>query len=960
MGSAARLVTGRRGAWGSATARRAGWSAAGLAALAIFLFVPGIQPGALAATGTPPNEVGAAGTDTALPVTSSAVTVSGRGSFAGLKLTVNQTQDLENQAISVSWTGGVPTDSGPGVPFDTTYSENYLQIFECWGTPSASDPLTAVNPGPAPTQCEFGGESSAESSAYPVQGSGFEYTRVLSPSTWSIYSTTTGWTDPATGFIIEPFDAVDGTVVDQQADYNWDDNPEDPSAFWLNPYFSYDDTNEVDFARTYADGTGQVLFQVDTGLEAPGLGCGQSVDAQSDGSTTIPDCWLVVVPRGTMAQENPSGLTGVNGVVTSPLDPQAWANRIAIPLEFKPVGGSCAIGADEERIVGSELATSAVSSWQPALCAQPGTPPYSYSYMSDDEARQDLTDPSYGSAGLAVFSDPIDPSQISASAPVVYAPLTLSGIVVGFNIDRQPALVDSGLYAGEEGLSGTRIENLYLTPLLVAKLLTESYQEELKDVVSDKSSSYGWVQHNPTSLVTDPDFLQYNPEFEDLSDRSGGLDAASLVVEESSSDAAVAVWNWVLSDPEARAWLAGQSTGEPAGDGTMLVNPVYSTNPAVNPTPFGSPTPETFPKEDPYCYSDPTAVVEPNGSKTEPARPLCIQDWSPYALTMSAAAQAAATSNDGGKTTLNPSQPPDAAWGANGPQESGESFILSITDSASAAQFGLQTASLSRAGDDGPDPTFVPADEQSILAGERAMQPSAVPGVMVTNPSPSSSSGYPLSLLTYAAATPDSLDATDRQDYATFLRYAAGPGQVSGVEAGQLPPGYVPLPSDLVDQAVSAAATILNPPSTVTPDSTTTTAAPVTPSAARVSPTPQTTEARPQASQGAVVEVPDEAAPAPTGASTTTSPRAPAPVPTQHARLSTATTGVFDVGALRWAVRVAVLGGLSLALVGLGADVVLRRRPRRQPGLAGATSGVWQPTGAGGAGPFDNHGRGAS
>ena len=54
-------------------------------------------------------------------------------------------------------------------------------------------------------------------------------------------------------------------------------NPFDPKPFWLNPYFRYGTSNEVDFARTYADGTGQQLFQVQTGLEAPGLGCGQSL-----------------------------------------------------------------------------------------------------------------------------------------------------------------------------------------------------------------------------------------------------------------------------------------------------------------------------------------------------------------------------------------------------------------------------------------------------------------------------------------------------------------------------------------------------------------------------------------------------------------------------------------------------------------------------------------------------------
>ena len=48
-------------------------------------------------------------------------------------------------------------------------------------------------------------------------------------------------------------------------------------------------------------------------------------------------------------------------VMTSPLTPQAWANRIAIPLEFNPVGISCSINANAQQIIGGELAAPAVA-----------------------------------------------------------------------------------------------------------------------------------------------------------------------------------------------------------------------------------------------------------------------------------------------------------------------------------------------------------------------------------------------------------------------------------------------------------------------------------------------------------------------------------------------------------------------------------------------------------------------
>ena len=238
--------------------------------------------------------------------------------------------------------------------------------------------------------------------------------------------------------MVQPFQAVDGTTINQQADYDYLHDPTHPKPFWLNPYFRYGTSNEVDFARTYSNGTGQQLFQVQTGLEAPGLGCGQALQPEAGGGLTVPQCWLVVVPRGSAAQENPAGLDDEN-VVTSPLAPQAWANRIAIPIGFNPVGSSCSINADAQQIMGSELASAAVASWQPALCGQPGSPSYSYIQNSDDQARQNLLHPTYGSAGMSVFSAPADPTQVDPSNPVVYSPLTLSGVVVAFNIQRVPA-----------------------------------------------------------------------------------------------------------------------------------------------------------------------------------------------------------------------------------------------------------------------------------------------------------------------------------------------------------------------------------------------------------------------------------------------------------------------------------------------------------------------------------------
>ena len=196
---------------------------------------------------------------------------------------------------------------------------------------------------------------------------------------------------------------------------------------------------------------------------------------------------------------------------------------------------------------------------------------------------------------------------------------------------------------------------------------------------------------------------------------------------------------------------------------------------------FGDPVPNNYPKSDPYCYSTGQRVT---GPPSELARPLCILDWSPYVLNLQAAAQATGAANNGAKTTFNPTLTANTAWTSNGPQVPGKHFIISITDTASAARYGLQSASLSRAGDDGASRAFVAPDAAGLIAGEQAFKPSPVSGVLVPDPSTTAADAYPLTTLTYAATTPETLTPAQRLLYATFLLYAIGDGQTDGRHDG--------------------------------------------------------------------------------------------------------------------------------------------------------------------------------
>ena len=788
---------------------------------AMFLFTAVGPDGAGAVDPVP----GGQGTDTALPATPSQVTISGRDRFAGLKVTVNQTKNLTNQAVSITWTGGEPTIAGPG-----RFGSRYLQIFQCWGDDDGSVP---GNPGPPATQCEQGAVAGnyggLPGGLYP---SGFALSRVISRSDWTNFDPTVGHLDTTTTNVWLPFRAVDGVEVAQQTDPKF--NPaEQGGNFWLNPYFGQATTNEIAGAATGSDGKGAELFQVLTGVQSSGLGCGQKTQPQADGSKKIPQCWIVVVPRGTPAEEN-AGTPFVDsadqfGVATSPVAPAAWQHRIAIPIEFNPVDSPCSINQDSRRISGSELALSAVVSWQPVLCGGGTLPPYSYGMVGDNAARQQLLSKQAGSPGMVVVSEPFsNAAMTSTTRPVVFAPLTLSGLVIGFNIERNPLPTAQ---TDEQVLAGVRVANLNMSPRLVAKLLTQSYQQAVSIVAAPP---YTWLTSNPAHMGLDPDFLQFNPEFR-LLQIADGRTFSSLELPTGNADAMRQLWQWVLADPEAKAWLDGAPD-----EWGMVVNPVYATKASINSNgiAFGDPVPTAFPKSDPYCYVAPPRG--PNNSIVPPA--LCGTDWMPYKRSYGETAQVTRAASDSAKIVENPFPLTSSdVWKADAPQYLGRRAMLAVTDAPSAALFGLQTVSLSRAGDDGSGRAFVAPTTDSFGAGLAAMSSADGTGWLVPSPLAPVPGAYPLTTLTYAAVSPADLDATARHDYAAFIDYAAGPGQTSGFDPGQLPRGFAPLPESLRTQAANAAAQIRDwaPPS-ATPTTNTTIPAATTTVAASEAAAPDT------------------------------------------------------------------------------------------------------------------------
>jgi hypothetical protein len=727
------------------------------------------------------------------------------GPFAGLTVSVNQTQHLNHQAVSVSWIGGKPTDSFSTVG-NGYFNTNFVQIFQCWG----DDPA-----GPPPDQCEVGaypiGDVTGRLPVDPQNAASNVYSRIIgSVPPGTVLPPDQGYAAP-NGIVWRPFRAVDGGLVNAEAvapdaPGGCIQNPPAPTicSIWKNNYFDFTTSNEDAFAPTHADGTGSELFQVDSGVQSNGLGCG-APQPNPNGTQTTHKCWLVIVPQGTTATR-PAG----DGQ-TSPLAPGPWQQRMVFPLDFNPVD-TCGISAAARRIVGSELAVAAANNWARKLCS----PPFHYAPLSDATARNEIVSKTTGAPGMAVVSKPLDPANFGPSSPIVYAPLTLSGLVIGFNIERVGQTFPNAPQAeadAEHRLLGVRLAHINLTPRLVAKLLTQSYRAQFETAIigAPAQAPPAYVATNPVDLLADKDFLQYNPEFTVLN-AVPHKNMGGLVVEFPSTDATYEMWRWVLADPEAKAWLAGGSDNNTP---PMKVNPNYSTVASTNPNggAFGAPIPDTFPKTDQYTLQD-TSPADKTGNPPSPPRPLSMGDMEPYANNLIDAAQKARSGNDGAKDFHDPFNPSentaDTWWGSPGPQKAGSRGMLAVTDAGSAALFGLQTASLSRAGDDtGPGQrSFVAPDPTNLLAGEQAMIPSSVAGVLQPDPLTTPSGAYPLTLLSYAAVAPANLDTQARNDYAAYISYASGGGQTPGLDVGLLPPGYAPLPKGLQDQAQAAAASI--------------------------------------------------------------------------------------------------------------------------------------------------------
>jgi hypothetical protein len=862
--------------------------------------------------------------------------------FKNLTVTVSQTQDLGHGGITVSWTGAQPT-AQTGV-----IQANFLQMMECYGD---------LATGPSPEGCEYGSNGllgtnvAGQGSNIALRGIGSRLgdecaTNV--PSVSDPPGTKNGGSAQAGCDPYEPTSespAHEAPCPGKDCDPGAFDIPfvpvdrTQPLAYQseLTQYFDATNTNEVQVAVTGSDKTGEQQFETLTGVQAPGLGCGElEADGQPRG------CWLVIVPRGLYEPNGYQVDTTAGGgflatsMATSPLSAANWAQRIQVHLDYAPVQSSCPIGkALVRQMGGTELIQRAVQSWEHSLNAATNcTKLYNFTATHESETTTDLTLaaslPAISSVGLGFTTIPIGSEAARDHGPpptglphIVYVPVAVSALAFGFNVNQYSSLP---VPPQRNGYITTAIK---LSPELVARALTQVYRSDLPDYYPFTPSSLGptWSLGNPVNLTYDPQFQTLNKEI--IPYGRASIPLPPLLTSDNSA-LNQQVWNWMQGDPATKGWL----DGTPGKAGSVVADPDY-----VHFKLGASPDQDNYPRD----YSKCLVVEEPTEAGKMVQAKKCSLDLLPYADSLDSAAANALLANNTalGEWSVQ-AQAPNGSfgyWAKVGTEPPGGIFTWAVSDSSSLAAYGLIPAQLCSNAGTG----CLTLSVASVRAALNTAKPDSA-GLLHVNPASPGAGGWPLVDVVYAAVATN-LSAAAIDDYANLIDFAVNKGQVPGQSPGNLPPGYLPLPAALVKQANAAIATlrsIANPthsPPPTTPSATHSSSATPSTTATTTTTTPTPTPTPTSGSSATPGPTPGATA-TPTrtgGAGGLPSSQSPSSGPIiipPSATLVAGTTPGNSLGGIRWALATVLIIGLGGAFGG----IVLRsgglpRRARRGKGL---------------------------
>ena len=245
---------------------------------------------------------------------------------------------------------------------------------------------------------------------------------------------------------------------------------------------------------TAADGTGSAQFEVRPASNLPQLAC----------SATNP-CSILVYENDALPIQAGS----------------LPAARVVIPITFAPSQADCPTITDfDVRVDGSATSAGLFYAWAAQICQGDSSVVLDYTETSSTTGRENFLS---GLIDFGVTALPATEEELSHHPDhreYSYAPVAASAVVVAYNLT--------------DPFTGLRIENLVVSPRLVARLVTNSSVE---------------------TFVRDRELLNINPT---VRFPTNGINR--ILVRAERNAATTILTSWMSADPEAQKFLADTDT----------------------------------------------------------------------------------------------------------------------------------------------------------------------------------------------------------------------------------------------------------------------------------------------------------------------------------------------------------------------------------------------------------------
>jgi ABC-type phosphate transport system substrate-binding protein len=245
---------------------------------------------------------------------------------------------------------------------------------------------------------------------------------------------------------------------------------------------------------TAADGTGSAQFEVRPASNLPQLDC----------SATNP-CSILVYENDALPIQAGS----------------LPAARVVIPITFAPSQADCPTITDfDVRVDGSATSAGLFYAWAAQICQGDSSVVLDYTETSSTTGRENFL---AGLIDFGVTALPATEEELSHHTDhreYSYAPVAASAVVVAYNLT--------------DPFTGLRIENLVVSPRLVARLVTNSSVE---------------------TFVRDRELLNINPT---VRFPTNGINR--ILVRAERNAATTILTSWMSADPEAQKFLADTDT----------------------------------------------------------------------------------------------------------------------------------------------------------------------------------------------------------------------------------------------------------------------------------------------------------------------------------------------------------------------------------------------------------------